>query len=136
MFDLSAVLEGMLGRFEEVTLMRRHLSRAPDKTSSGGGNDDGLLGKLVPQLRQHKEAFERRRDEIRRRTALPLQTMNMQSVAQQQPQIMEPMISETVLDTYVHNNPFDMSQVDFSQLDDVFWQDFMGDYGPIPQENL
>lgn len=133
MADLSIVLEGMLGRLQEVVDLRRRFAgsqvSAPSSASSSGENEPGILGKVIPQLRQHKETFERRREEIRRRvTPVTALQAAFPVTAGTQTQFLTSVVSDMPFDTDVDYPPFDMSQLNFGQLDDAFWQDFIGDY--------
>lgn len=133
MVDLSIVLDGMLDRFEEVTRLRQRLTGLDGRTPSSDGSDEGIFGKLIPKLRQHKETFERRREDISRRAApaplLPPSTFPMSSGPELQ--IMASSMPEMLFNTHIPDNHFDMSQVNFNQLDDTFWSDFIGDYGIV-----
>lgn len=137
MFDLSIVLEGMIGRLGEVMIMRRQMAGAQNVEFSSEENDDGLVGKVIPQFRKHQETFEKRRQEIRRRAApaTPFQTATIPNISEQQTRMTAPATTEMMFDKYIPDNHFDISQVYFSQLDDAFWQDFMGNSASMSGEN-
>lgn len=97
--DLSAVLRGLLARFEE---MQAYLRR---KTQPDAG--PGLLDKVIPTYRRHLEEFQRKR-------ALLMPT----DVGPPLPAIGMPFQSD------VDN----MADVMFTDLDEAFWQEMTVDW--------
>ncbi|MCJ1382984.1 hypothetical protein MMC17_006097 [Xylographa soralifera] len=100
--DLSLILDGIIGRFEEL--------QAVLETRGQPVNDDALIPRVIPKLRQYKEGFERK------------------SVA-----LMgnDPMASQKAAEQPAQNDAEDMSDVMFYQLDEAFWEEISGDWGAM-----
>lgn len=128
--DLSVVMDGMLLRFEQILETRRKVTGRSD----GGepNKEDGLFGKLIPRFREHKSNFERRRAEIMQKASQRIvvvpQTTFAEAHEPQMQTITAPLVTDMTHDPLMQFDLFDIPPVNFSQLDDAFWQEFMGDY--------
>jgi len=133
MMDLSLVLDGILSRFNEVILLRREMAGVGSNSDSGVERGGSLFSKVIPKFQQQKAVFEIRRAEImqmlNQRTVPVRQTAFSREQEPPQMQIMASLLPpESSNDQLIHYNQFDPPPVNFKQLDDAFWQEFVGDY--------
>ena len=92
--DLSIIIDNVVSQLEQVQVWA---SRA------GDSHGDGFLFKLIPRLREYKEAFERKRAVI---------------LGQQKTPSVE--------------TPIAMDDLMFGQLDDAFWQEIVAGWDLLP----
>ncbi|MCJ1437433.1 hypothetical protein MMC27_006820 [Xylographa pallens] len=95
--DLSLILDGIIARFEELQETRGQLA-----------NDDALIRRVIPRLRQYKESFEQK----------SVALMGQNSIA-------SPRAAERPAQLDAEGEP-DMM---LYQLDEAFWEEIIGDWG-------
>ena len=93
--DLSLIIENVISQLETVQIWA---------SRNGNGQGDGFLFRLLPRLREYKDAFERKR-------ALILGDGSTPSYGP---------------------TPIPMNDLMFGQLDDAFWQEIVNDWNLLP----
>lgn len=96
--DLSLIIDNIVLQLEKVQIWA---------SRSGDGRGDGFLFRLIPKLREYKEAFERKRAIILGENKTPS----------------------------AGPTPIPLNDLMFGQLDDAFWQEIVNDWNLLPPVN-
>jgi hypothetical protein len=96
--DLSIIMQNIISQFEKIQWW---------SSKNGDGQGDGFLFRLIPKLREYKEAFERKRAIILGEAGPPSTELS----------------------------PLPMDDLMFGQLDDRFWQEILADWNWLPPAN-
>ena len=101
--DLSLILDGIIGRFEEMEAML--------KQKGDARHDTGVFMRVIPRFRQYKESFERK--------SVALMDGHPQAAGQTAEQASQ-------------FNAGDVPEAMFYQLDEAFWEEIIGDWNAVP----
>lgn len=97
--DLSLIIQNVINQVEKIQSW---------STEDGDGQGGGFISRLLPKMREYKEAFENRRASI---------------------------LGEEVTPSGLPP-PLTMDDLTFGQLDDMFWQEIVAEWNWLSPDNL